>query len=97
MSNATITTSYINNFIELLTDPRLSYILGLTKISFLDLNEQVIEELTLREFTNRFDDYCRHYGTEPIHSIHFEDNIIKIVFFLQLDYENFIPLKITKD
>lgn len=97
MSNATITTNYINNFIELLTDPRLSYILGVAKISFLDLNEQVIEELTLREFTNRFDDYCRHYSTEPIHSIHFEDNTIKIVFFLQLDYENLIPLKITKD
>lgn len=97
MSNVTITTSYINNFIELLTDPRLSYILGLTNISFLDLNEQVIEEVTLREFTNRFDDYCKHYSAEPIHSIHFEDDIIKIVFFLQLDYENFIPLKTTKD
>lgn len=97
MSNTTITTSYINNFIELLTDPRLSYILGLTTISFLDFDWQVIEELTLREFTNRFDDYCKHYSAEPIHSIHFDDDTIKIVFFLQLDYENFSPLKITNN
>ena len=97
MSNATITTSYINNFIELLTDPRLSYILGLTTISFLDYDEQLIEELSLREFTNRFNDYCKHYSAEPIHSIYFGGNVIKIIFFLQLNYENFIPLRIIKD
>ncbi len=97
MSNATITTSYLNNFIELLTDPRLSYILGLTNISFLDYEEQLIEKLTLREFTNRFNDYCRHYEAEPIHSIRFEGNTIKIVFFLLLNYDNFIPLKTSNN
>lgn len=87
--DVTTKTNYLLDFLKQLTDPRLSYLTGIKLIEFTDLDRQVIEKVSLRDFTNNFEKFIDHYSRQPISEVEFDGNKLVVVFFLQLAYENF--------
>ena len=89
MADVYIKTNYLLDFLKQLTDPRLSYLVGIKSIEFVDFDRQIIEKVSLRDFTNNFEKFIEHYSYQPISEIEFDGNKLVVVFYLQLTYEDF--------
>lgn len=92
MADIYLKTKYLTDFLKQLIDPRLSYIVGIKSIEFVDFDNQIIERVSLRDFTNYFEKFIDHYDSQPISKIEFVGNTLVVVFYLQLAYEDFAPL-----
>lgn len=92
MTDIYIKTKYLTDFLKQLTDPRLSYLVGIKSIEFVDFDKQIIERVSLRDFSNYFEKFIDHYDSQPISEIEFVGNTLVVVFYLQLAYEDFKPL-----
>lgn len=92
MTDTYTKTKYLTDFLKQLTDPRLSYLVGIKSIEFVDFDRQTIERVSLRDFTNHFEKFVDHYNSQPISEVEFVGNTLLIIFYLQLAYEDFKPL-----
>ena len=89
MTDTYIKTKYLIDFLKQLTDTRLSYLTGITLVEFVDFDKQLIERVSLRDFTNHFEKFVNHYNSQSISEVEFVGNKLVIVFYLQLTYEDF--------
>lgn len=92
MADTYTKTKYLIDFLKQLTDPRLSYLVGIKSIEFVDFDRQIIERVSLRDFANHFEKFIDYYNSQPISEIEFVGNTLVVVFYLQLAYEDFTPL-----
>ncbi len=73
---------------------KIGNFVNICKVEFLDFDGNIIEAVSLKTFKKYFDEYIEYYSNQEVCEITFtEFKLLQIRFFLQLAYEDVLPLR----